>query len=348
MMENEELKCKLCNKCENSCPAGIKPNKMIGYYKTHNYIALAKSMYDENPFALTCGSICHAPCINSCIFNKVNKPINIKEIQAICARDFYDWLPEIELSHNIKKEKCAVIGTGISGLTAAWYLAKNNYLVSLYEKSNSVGGEINLIPNTRLPKIDFETDLNLILKHPLIDLNLEIEFTEDLEKEFDYIFYCCGCKPKVLDIKNKELVITYDKYLLEEAKNENIAIIGGGNVALECALYNKGKSTVFIRRDYWDMRIKDESFNKLRQQKVNILSNFIPTHCLRETNNKLSLCGNMYNNNVKISNFDKIIFAIGKEQIVPKTKKGIIIQPSPTVVETIGNTKKQIKNALHL
>lgn len=338
----EEDRCKLCGACKNSCPAGIKPNEMIRFYKLHDYVNLAKSMYDTNPFALTCGNICQAPCMNDCIFNKVNTPINIKKIQNICAHDFGKYLPKMNTSNKIKG-KCAVVGAGISGLTTAWYLNKHNYIVDVFEKSDKVGGEINLIPSNRLKYSDFKYDCDMILRQQNINIFLNTIFDINLENNYDHIFYCCGCEPKRLHIINDELACTYVNYLSETEHNENIAIIGGGNVALDCTLVNKGNSTIFIRRNLWNMKIDKKDFEYLNNNKIRVISNFIPTHLLRESNNKFAICGNMDNNNIRISNFDKIIYAIGKEQIIPNTKKGIIIKSSNTVVETVGNTVKQLK-----
>ena len=337
---NESIKCISCGACEKSCPAGISGKKIIELYKQNKDDELIDYLYNLNPFSNICCHICPEEfCKNKCF-----KGIDLQELHK-----YFSKSTNIIKNQIFDKGKIAIVGGGVSGLTASWYLLNKGYNIDLWDYNRKLGGELNLIPESRLSKEIIERNLNPIVKHSHFK-HVQLHFENVDELSYDKIIYCCGCKPKRLDI---EIVGPcyeyYDAYLSEPSKNENIAIIGGGKVALDCALHNKGKSTLFIRRNYWDMKLTKKEFDLLLEKKIRVISNFKPSRIETfmpiydcELTGYITLPNNMLQK--ESFDFDKVIIAIGKEPIKINTDKGIVIQPSNTVVETVANTVKQLEN----
>lgn len=342
-ISNESIKCIACGACEKACPTGISGKKIIELYKQNKNDELIEYLYNINPFSTICSYICPEDfCKNKCI-----KDIDLQELH----KNFSNSTNIIK-NQIFDKGKIAVVGGGISGLTTSWYLLNKGYDVELWDYNEKLGGELNLIPETRLPKNIIEQDLTPIIKHSHFK-HVQLHFENVDELSYNKIIYCCGCKPKPLDIEMiGPYCEYYDTYLSRPSENENIAIIGGGKVALDCALHNKGKSALFIRRNYWDMKLTKKEFDLLLEKKIRVFSNFKPSDInisnpFISTNN-CELTGYITLPNDMLQKesfeFDRVVIAIGKEQIEINTDKGIVIQPSNTVVETVTNTIKQLEN----
>lgn len=328
-------KCIQCGICEKKCPIHFSTSSIVTLYKHQKYNVVHEFIYSNHPFPIICGYICpNHFCMNNC-----PKHVDIKELHRHLAVS-YNWEDDDNIEKNGKK--IAIVGGGVSGLTAAWYLHKQGYTIDLYEKSDTLGGELNLIPEKRLPKDKLDMEITRLSKY-IDNLYLNTEFNSTILPEYDNIIYCIGSKPRKLPIYNQNNtipIIYYDEYLSNDSKKENIGIIGGGNVALDCALYNKGTSTIFVRRNYWDMRINENDFKLLRDKKISIIDNFIPSEIKNNT-----LIGQFYNNVINF-NFDRIIVAIGKESKVLEnlSDKEIQILPEKSVIETIATTLDQLRH----
>ena len=323
-------RCMGCNICKNHCPIQFSAKEMIRLYKEERYDDLHNYIYDNHPFPIICGFICpNHFCMEHC-----PKDIDIKGLRKHFALR-YDW--ESKKYYPKHGKKIAIVGGGVSGLTCAWYLYKEGYTVDLYEKDCQLGGELNLIPEERLP-VNYLT-IELERLSTFIDnLYLDTEFDPEKAKDYDKVFYCIGSKPK--EFPHMHGAISYKEYLEKPSKEENIAIIGGGNVALDCALHNLGHSTIFVRRNFWDMRINRNDFLTIVDKQITVISNFTPLHSHNNT-----VYGTIFDNRFEKS-FDKIVIAIGKEDNIIETipENGFVIKPSRSVVETISTTLEQIKN----
>lgn len=346
---NESIKCISCGACEKSCPIGISAKKMLSLYRSNKDNELLDYLYTLNPFSQTCGYICPN---EFCMNNKCPKQINIRELHKIFSNDIYDLYKHKKQNKNIN---VAVVGGGVAGLTTVWYLVKNGYYVDLYEKDYILGGELQLIPEKRLPLNILKQDILNIITHDNITIHIRSTFTKNDESKYDEVIYCCGCKPKKLkiDFDNSycDCLTYYNNFLnkridFEQECGKNIAIIGGGKVAFDCVLYALSINlipTLIIRRNYWDMKLSDEQFKILRENKIRVISNFNLSKLEAFYTNEIDITGSINNNNYK-ETFHGCIIAIGKEPIKVNTDKGIIIQPSNTVVETVTNTVKQLEN----
>lgn len=158
-------------------------------------------------------------------------------------KDVIEIKPKSELSN----KKVAIIGGGPAGLTCGAFLAKDGVDVTIYEKYNYLGGLlVHGIPEFRLPKESVKETVKRIL-----DLGIRVEYNkelgknlnlEELEQNYDAIFLSIGANNSLkMGVKGEKLEGVYGgNELLENNthpnyKSKTVAVIGGGNVAIDCA-----------------------------------------------------------------------------------------------------------------
>ena len=186
-----------------------------------------------------------------------------------------------------KNKKIAVIGGGPSGLTAATFLRRKGYQVTIYEKQKDLGGILKRgIPEFRLPNEIVEKTIEQILALGInvqcekeLGRNLELA---NLEKEYDAIYLSIGANiPRKMAIEGEELEGVYGGNSLLENQNhpdytnKKVAIIGGGNVAMDCARTIKrmgAKQVVVIyRRSEVEMPAEEKEILDAKQEGVEFL-----------------------------------------------------------------------------
>ena len=211
-----------------------------------------------------CGRICphEKQCEGSCIRGIKGEPVSIGAMEAyigdLSIENNYEL--SIEVDERAKDKRVAVIGSGPAGLTCAAFLARRGVKVTIYEKHDKLGGLLTHgIPDFRLPREVVEKTIEKIL-----DLGVETKLNqelgrdfeiEDLAKKYDAVFVAIGANiPAKMNVEGEGLEGVYGgNYLLEYNKHPNytgkkVAIIGGGNVAMDSARTIKklGASEVYV------------------------------------------------------------------------------------------------------
>lgn len=211
-----------------------------------------------------CGRICphEKQCEGSCIRGIKGEPVSIGAMEAyigdLSIENNYEL--SIEVDERTKDKRVAVIGSGPAGLTCAAFLARKGVKVTIYEKHDKLGGLLTHgIPEFRLPREVVEKTIEKIL-----DLGVEAKLNqelgrdfeiEDLAKKYDAVFVAIGANiPAKMNVEGEGLEGVYGgNYLLEYNKHPNytgkkVAIIGGGNVAMDSARAIKklGASEVYV------------------------------------------------------------------------------------------------------
>ncbi len=237
--------------CQSACPAGVNVQgymTLTGVGKFDQALSLVR---ERMPFASACGRICVRPCEDACKRGQLDAPT------AICftKRFLGDREREQGLQPNPpmkerREEKVAVIGSGPSGLSAAYYLAIEGYQVTVFEKLPVTGGMLTVgIPSYRLPRDVMETEISNITDMGVtirtgVTFGKDVTF-ESLENEgFKAIFLATGLhvsRNLNLDGENAEGVMGGIDMLRKVALNEKVPVgdrvivIGGGNVAVDVA-----------------------------------------------------------------------------------------------------------------
>ena len=255
-MENIKEKANYCLDCsikpcsKKGCPLGNDIPGFIKAIKENNYKKAYEILAETTVLQSICGRICpHTKqCEGACVRGIKTNPVDVGELEAfvgdIAIKENYKLA---EISGENKNKKIAIVGGGPAGLTASAFLLKNGFSVTLYEKYNYLGGLLmHGIPEFRLSKeivkqtIQKIIDLGLDVKYNQ-ELGKNLELTE-LENEYDAIFLAFGANITTkIGIEGENLQGVYGgNQLLEHQNhpdytNKCVAIIGGGNVAMDCA-----------------------------------------------------------------------------------------------------------------
>ena len=297
-MENDiKQKAEYCLNCKNpqcriGCPLGNNIPAFIQKVKEDNLEEAYKILCETTVMPAICGRICphQKQCQGKCIRGIKSEPVSIGEIEAYVG----DWALNnlnnlLNCYGNIqdKNKKVAVIGGGPSGLTAAAFLRRKGYQVTIYEKQKDLGGILKRgIPEFRLSNEIVEKTIGQILA-----LGVNVQFEKelgknlnlaDLKKEYDAIYLSIGANvPRKMSIEGEELKGVYGgNALLENANhpdytNKKVAVIGGGNVAMDCARTIKkmgAKQVVVIyRRSEAEMPAEAKEIADAKQEGVEFL-----------------------------------------------------------------------------
>jgi NADH-quinone oxidoreductase subunit F len=236
--------------CQSGCPAGIDVPSYVALIGQGRYAEALELIREDNPLVSVCGYVCPAPCEGKCRRGGADQPLAIKTLKrfvADFAREQGYTGPEANI---FRDEKVAVIGSGPAGLTAAYYLAKEGYPVTVFEATEALGGMLRLgIPRFRLPREVFDFDLENIARQGVTfqtNTRIGVDLTlDDLKQQgFQAVFLGTGAHQEVrLGIKGEDLEGVWPgvEFLKRMALGEEIplgervAIIGGGNVATDAA-----------------------------------------------------------------------------------------------------------------
>ncbi|HNX01702.1 MAG TPA: FAD-dependent oxidoreductase, partial [Candidatus Cloacimonadota bacterium] len=200
----------------------------------------------SNPLGGICGHTCpDYHCMKACVHRTFNEAVKIPEVQATIIHNARKLKVEPKfLKTKWNRMNIAVVGAGPAGIGAAAVLGQLGYAVTLFEKSQLAGGMVNYIPETRLPKEVLQSDLRFLKKLGKIDYQFGKEVKEPvqlLNKDFDAVIVATGLdKPIKLNIPGVEKSLDWLQFLSKPEsytkKDGKIAIIGGGAIALDCAL----------------------------------------------------------------------------------------------------------------
>lgn len=215
-----------------------------------------KLIKNENPFPAVCGAVCNRRCEDACTRGTIDQAVAIDEIkkfiaeQELCAEKRF--IPKTE-NHEGKffEEKIAVIGAGPAGMSAAFYLRKKGYPVTVFEKEVCPGGMlVNGIPSFRLEKRVIEAEID-VLREMGIEFKCGVEVGKDitlnqLRQEGYKAFYVAigaqGGRKAGVPSEDAKGVLTGVEFLRKINLDEEsvklqgrTVVIGGGNVAVDVA-----------------------------------------------------------------------------------------------------------------
>lgn len=237
--------------CSNKgCPLNNNIPEFIKAIKEDNIKKAYEILSETTVLESVCGRICPhmKQCEGSCVRGIKGKPVSIGELEAYVGDYAIKNNYEIsKVNTENKDKKIAIVGGGPAGLTASAFLLKKGFSVTLFEKYNYLGGLlVHGIPEFRLPKDIVNKTIQKIL-----DLGLEVKYNcelgnnislKDLTNNYDAIFLAYGANITTkMGVEGEELKGVYGGNQLLEYKNhpdytnKKVAVIGGGNVAMDCA-----------------------------------------------------------------------------------------------------------------
>ena len=245
------LNCPMKPCSQKGCPLNNDIPAFIKQVKEGNIEEAYKILSKTTVLGSVCGRICPhmKQCEGCCVRGIKGEPVQIGSIEAFVFDEALKngWYKNTEKTHELDGKKVAVVGGGPAGLTCSDFLAKSGADVTIYEKYNKLGGILEHgIPEFRLDKDILDKTIEAILSLCInveygkeLGKNLDLQ---ELEKEYDAIFLGFGANiPSKMNIPGEELEGVYGGNSLLENGNhpdyrgKKVAVIGGGNVAMDCS-----------------------------------------------------------------------------------------------------------------
>lgn len=355
MIENLDEKLNYCLNCKvkpcslKGCPLNNNIPSFIQALKKEDYLSAYKILSETTVLPGVCGRICphEKQCQGSCVRGIKGEPVSIGDLEAYVFDKTHEKgysLKECYENKEIKDKNVAVIGGGPAGLTCAAFLAREGVQVTIYEKYDYLGGLLMFgIPEFRLPKKIVESTVKDIL-----DLGIKVEYNKelgknlelkDLENKYDAIFLGIGanCSSK-MGIDGEDLKGVYGgNELLEynlhpDYKEKKVIVVGGGNVAMDCARTIKKMGakevTIVYRRAEEQMPAEKKEIMEAKKEGikfefqnnvVKIIGNdcvekaeLIKTKLVQKENEDRLVPVNIENSNYEID-VDYIVMALGSK-----------------------------------
>ena len=238
--------------CKATCPAHVSIQGYIALINEGKYREALELFKEAHPFPAICGRVCHHPCEEICTRGDVEEPIAIQHLHRFLAdldlSEETRYVPEVKEKRD---EKVAIIGSGPAGLTVAYYLAREGYQVTVFEKLPVTGGMMAVgIPEYRLPRDVLAAEIQVILDMG-VEIKTNITFGSDITLEslktdgYSAFFMATGLhKSRMLNVEGEGLPAALQgvDFLRDVALGNKVAlgkkliVIGGGNVAIDVAL----------------------------------------------------------------------------------------------------------------
>lgn len=261
--------------CQGACPAATDAGRYVGLIAQGRYDDAYAVAAEVNPFPSVCGWICTAPCEAACRRGTLDEPISIRTLKRFAAEN--GKLPPVSPPANRRSERVAIVGGGPAGMSAAYYLIRLGYAVTVFEAMPVPGGMMAIgIPEYRLPREVLREEVDRI-----VGLGVELRLNaamgrdfglDDLQQQgFQAVFLATGApKSRRLGVEGDQMkgVVPATLFLKQVNLDEHprlsgpAIVVGGGSTAIDAArsALRSGASpvTVLYRQGRDRMRAQPE------------------------------------------------------------------------------------------
>lgn len=320
--------------CENACPAHINVPGYLALAAEGRFADAYRLIRQENPFPAVCGRICTHPCEFKCRRAQLDEPIAICDLKRFIADQAFmnEEITTQDLVVQRNGKSIGIIGSGPSGLTCGYYLARLGYEVHVYESNPVPGGMLNVgIPKYRLPKDVLLHEIQLIERSGVhIHLNTKVGLDislDDLRQRHDSVYIASGTHlSKKMDVSGEDLPgVIHGIDFLREVNLGNpmevgkkVVVIGGGNTAFDSARtalrLGAKEVTMLYRRTRYDMPADPREIEEALEEGIVIKELVSPVNVVGKDRVEAIECQEM-----ELSGFDNS----GRPR--PQAKEGSII-----------------------
>lgn len=233
--------------CKTACPIRQDIPAYIRLSSEGKNVEALKLIMEKNPLPSVISVICNHSCTNKCTRNYYDRAVSTRQIERDIVEKAYDEVistitpPPITVSG----KKVAIVGGGPAGMSAAYFLAKAGVRVTIYEKSDRLGGMISqLMPEFRVPRKEIENDIDFLRRMGIgIELDTEVEEIDTLKyMGYTHIVLAMGAwvenKPQLISGTPMNVIdfLKISKNSPEDLKlGDNVTIMAGGNTAITAA-----------------------------------------------------------------------------------------------------------------
>jgi len=277
--------------CVDACPVGVDIPRFIGRIKMGDFIGADQIIREKCLLPGVCGLICPVErlCVQSCCVTEPLGPVRIHQLQRFAAAYAIEHNNKESTSIPSSRQKVGIIGSGPSGLAVASALMNKGYRVTVFEAMDSPGGMMTYsIPDHRLPRNILEAEIDAIKKRGIeIRTGTRVDPGELLEQGFSAVFLGIGThKPVSTGIPGSDLTGVYqglDFLRLvsdgsaaapfgEEITGRRVAVVGGGDVAMDAAIsaarLGAKRIHLLYRRSYQEMPAIESEVSLAQQEGV--------------------------------------------------------------------------------
>jgi NADPH-dependent glutamate synthase beta subunit-like oxidoreductase/CO/xanthine dehydrogenase FAD-binding subunit len=295
--------------CSTGCLAGVDIPAYLGRIRDGDLFEAAEILLNDNPLPSITGRVCPYFCEQGCARSEFDQAVSIRLIER--------YLGDFILEHadrmfkppkNENNKNVAIVGSGPAGLSAAYYLRRLGYSVTVFEAMEKAGGVLTYgIPPYRLPKKIISRQVEALQKTGLqLKLNIKVGKdieTGDLAKSFSAVYLACGAwKERRSGIKGEHLIQSGIEFLrntntgVRKVPGRKVAVLGGGNVAVDVArtLLRLGAEPVIIyRRSREEMPALKEEVDKVLEEGINVQFLTLPVEASKKEGNIALKCTRM-------------------------------------------------------
>ena len=353
--------------CKSSCPAHLADQGYIHMAAEGRYMDALKLIKQDNPFPAVCGAVCNKRCEDHCTRGTIDQPVAIDEIKKfIAAQELNEETRYIPNCYNDVGEqwndyKIAIIGAGPAGLSAAYYLRKQGYPVTVFEKEEKPGGMLMYgIPNFRLEKKVIEAEIDVIKKMGAeilcgVEVGKDITIEELRKQGYKAFYIAIGLQTgRKANIPNEEYALSGVEFLHKantdygKLLNGKTIVIGGGNVAIDVArtAFRAGASEVemYCLEGPDEMPAAKDEIVEAKEEGVTIKNGWGPKEILvkdgKITGIIMKLCTQVYDKDGKFNPIydeselktvecDHVLLSIGQAAVWGDLLKGTKVELRP-------------------
>ncbi len=236
--------------CQAACPVGTNAGLYVSLIAEGRYDEALHVASEPNPFPAICGRVCTAPCEDVCRRGEFDAPIAIRDLKRFAMDHGTPRHRKVAPPKQHYRERVAIVGAGPTGLSAAYYLARRGYGVTVFDAMPVAGGMMAIcIPDYRLPRAELTRDIDA-MRELGIEFRLNTAIGRDislseLQEQFGAVLLAVGAqRSQRLGVPGEgELhgVIPATTFLKEfnlepgTKLDGDVAVVGGGSTAMDAA-----------------------------------------------------------------------------------------------------------------